>query len=161
MLSLSLVKTMHSTHLLHILLFPLTLRVCHAVQTLASTSQFVCNFYCVNIISFRLNDPADNFKEIYSTINPIDKCKYAGGFYKPLVTNEIIGVLRRGLCKRVTNIVPLFVDERDSRRCQTIKLGIVLNPDEAFRVIEKGPLANTPQALEFREFWGNLSECRR
>lgn len=39
--------------------------------------------------------------------------------------------------------------------------GISLEPSNAFTIIEKGPEANTPEATEFRNYWGKLSECRR
>lgn len=106
-----------------------------------------------------MHDPVNNFKNVHATIDAIDRCKYAGGsgtFYRSLVTDKIIKVLRQGLNRRATGVVPLLAEQPG-----TIELGIVLDPAEAFRIIEKGPVANTPEALEFGRFWGGLSECRR
>lgn len=146
--------------------FFLSITVCFKIYILFSASLFeFLKFrnYLKEILEhqffFRLHDPVGNFKNVHATIDAIDRCKYGGGsgiFYKPLVTDKIIKVLRQGLNRRATNVVPLFVEQP-----ATIELGIVLDPAEAFRVIEKGPIANTPEALEFRSFWGDFSECRR
>ncbi|XP_050522298.1 nucleolar protein 6 [Daktulosphaira vitifoliae] len=42
-----------------------------------------------------------------------------------------------------------------------IIVGLKLNPEKAFSVVERGPTANLPEAKEFRTFWGEKSQLRR
>jgi len=42
-----------------------------------------------------------------------------------------------------------------------ISIGFCFDSAEYDRVLEKGPEANQPEAAEFRQFWGDLSEIRR
>ncbi|KAG8276705.1 Nucleolar protein 6 [Homalodisca vitripennis] len=44
---------------------------------------------------------------------------------------------------------------------QNLVLGLRLNTETAYSIIEKGPPANEPQAEKFRELWGSLCELRR
>jgi U3 small nucleolar RNA-associated protein 22 len=37
----------------------------------------------------------------------------------------------------------------------------LLNPENAYNSIEKGSLADSSEAQDFRDFWGNKSEMRR
>jgi U3 small nucleolar RNA-associated protein 22 len=46
---------------------------------------------------------------------------------------------------------------RESRVC----IGLLLHPTHSRRVVDKGPSADTPQAKNFRAFWGKKSELRR
>ncbi|XP_054710530.1 nucleolar protein 6-like [Uloborus diversus] len=43
----------------------------------------------------------------------------------------------------------------------TVTVGFLLNPEVPLNNLEKGPLADDPQAKQFREFWGGRSELRR
>lgn len=43
----------------------------------------------------------------------------------------------------------------------TITFGVLLNGEFSNGVLEKGPLANTPEASEFRSFWGDKTDLRR
>ncbi len=42
-----------------------------------------------------------------------------------------------------------------------LTFGILINPENAYNSIEKGPLADSSEAQDFRDFWGNKSEMRR
>lgn len=44
---------------------------------------------------------------------------------------------------------------------QYLTFGLIINREKAFDSITKGPLANQPEAAEFRDLWGNKSEIRR
>lgn len=39
--------------------------------------------------------------------------------------------------------------------------GLILNPEFAFNVLDRGPSADSSEAEEFRKFWGSKSELRR
>ena len=40
-------------------------------------------------------------------------------------------------------------------------LGLLLDTDHAFSILTMGPPADSPEAKEFRSFWGERSELRR
>lgn len=40
-------------------------------------------------------------------------------------------------------------------------IGLKLNTQKANSVVERGPIANLPEAIEFRSFWGEKSQLRR
>ncbi|KAI4493829.1 hypothetical protein M0804_002005 [Polistes exclamans] len=77
-------------------------------------------------------------------------------------------VLKQGLGNRVRRICVLPEELRQwecekemSNNIGKISIGIDLNPDFCFNIVEKGPEANLPEAASFREFWCNKSELRR
>ncbi|XP_054288165.1 nucleolar protein 6-like [Macrosteles quadrilineatus] len=43
----------------------------------------------------------------------------------------------------------------------TLVVGLRLNPETAYSIVEKGPPANEPQAAKFRALWGDRCELRR
>lgn len=45
--------------------------------------------------------------------------------------------------------------------CGVTCFGIVLNPEHAYEIIEKGPVNDSNEAEMFRKFWGKKSEMRR
>ncbi|XP_033607618.1 nucleolar protein 6 isoform X3 [Cryptotermes secundus] len=97
----------------------------------------------------------------------MQKLDYTGHVY-PQALSLILEVLRKGLGQRVRHIsIVLPSTERwQLSKCppmsgQPITLGLTLNPEFAFSVLEKGPGANLPEAFEFRKFWGKKSEVRR
>ncbi|KIM24893.1 hypothetical protein M408DRAFT_316966 [Serendipita vermifera MAFF 305830] len=92
------------------------------------------------------------------------------GSYISFVTSSIDNVLRRALGNRVKAIVtihptspgrPISQSQPSSR--SSLKLGLVLDPDHAFRLIDRGPAVDAPQPTidEFRELWGDKAELRR
>ncbi|PSN31316.1 Nucleolar protein 6 [Blattella germanica] len=96
-----------------------------------------------------------------------DKLDHLGHMF-PLALSLILKVLLRGLQKRVLQVGILppsaqrwRVDEPFPSADEAITLGLNLDVEFAFSVMEKGPGANLPEALEFRKFWGKKSEVRR
>ncbi|XP_055636770.1 nucleolar protein 6 [Toxorhynchites rutilus septentrionalis] len=68
-------------------------------------------------------------------------------------------LLRRGLGPRASFIVPVQIKESAKL---TVTFGILLNPQEAFATVGKGPEAIDKAASdEFRDFWRGKSELRR
>jgi hypothetical protein len=79
------------------------------------------------------------------------KLNYMGHLY-PQALNLIVGILRKGLGERVRHIgIMLPSTERwqlakfPPSSGQPITLGLTLNPEFAFSVLEKGPGANLPE----------------
>lgn len=44
---------------------------------------------------------------------------------------------------------------------KSLQIGITLNPDNAFDILDKGPQANEESSKEFRDFWGSKASLRR
>ncbi|XP_046399816.1 nucleolar protein 6 [Ischnura elegans] len=86
----------------------------------------------------------------------------------PLALKIILSKVSTAVGKRTTIVAeqlsppsPWNISEDPPPSLVGFALGIRLNAETAFDVIEKGPQANTPEALEFQEFWGSKSELRR
>ncbi|XP_057323676.1 nucleolar protein 6 [Microplitis mediator] len=98
-----------------------------------------------------------------------DDCKLDLGLNKRAqVIRQLMDVLKKGLGKRVSEIYiqpEQFKDWEVTDDCSAgigkILIGLQLNPDYCFNIIDKGPGANLPEAEEFRKFWGTKSELRR
>lgn len=103
---------------------------------------------------------SEGFKNVYNSISEQEKCNYIG-FHDLIIIKTILRNLRKGLCKRVSHVVPISSDNNGNEYITRITFGITLDHGNAFSMIEKGPEANTPEALEFKKYWGTLSECRR
>lgn len=80
----------------------------------------------------------------------------------------LVSVLQRGLEKRVSQIGVLLgeyneweITETVPKDSRKIYIGLKLNPEFCFSIVNKGPQANLPEAQEFRKFWGKKSELRR
>lgn len=84
-----------------------------------------------------------------------DKIDYHNLVY-PHLRKLVLDVLRKGLSDRVSSIVPL--SQNDS---QEFVIGLILNPEHAYNIVDKGPQSNEPEALTFRKFWGEKAEIRR
>lgn len=74
----------------------------------------------------------------------------------PLLRKLVMNVLRKGLNDRVTSIVPVSQNNNIE-----LIVGLILNPENAFSIVDKGPQSNEPEADEFRKFWGEKAEIRR
>jgi U3 small nucleolar RNA-associated protein 22 len=72
----------------------------------------------------------------------------------PHLRKLLMEILRKGLGDRVSHVVPFLVDD-------SMVLGMTLNSDNAFNIVDKGPQSNEPEAEEFRKFWGGKAEIRR
>uniref|UniRef100_A0A336KUH3 Nucleolar protein 6 n=1 Tax=Culicoides sonorensis TaxID=179676 RepID=A0A336KUH3_CULSO len=95
-----------------------------------------------------------------------DKLNFCDNWY-PLMRKIIIPVLKKGLGNRVEfftpisyTIQPWSVNEPHYFKV-LFSIGLILNPSEAYQIVDKGPQANEPESKEFRAFWGEKSELRR
>lgn len=101
----------------------------------------------------------------HSTVE--DQMDYMG-FTTPLFIKILTILLSKGLKDRVLEItvkltapVTWSVCNDFTEDTSPVIVGLRLNPDTALRIVEKGPLANLPEAETFRAFWGGRSELRR
>lgn len=53
------------------------------------------------------------------------------------------------------------IDESPSDALQQLHLGIILNPDNAYEILDKGPESIDESASKFRTFWGEKAQLRR
>ncbi|XP_017076437.2 nucleolar protein 6 [Drosophila eugracilis] len=121
----------------------------------------------------------DNILKItnYSSINqmlmlhsqPKFKYDYANYGY-PQLLQLLTELLKKGLAERVHSILPLEtestpwpVENKAPVIGNYIQLGLILQPEHAYEVLNKGPATNEdPEgAAEFRSFWGERSNLRR
>lgn len=103
-------------------------------------------------------------QKVVNTENSFDYC----GYWYPHVTKSVMKVLRKGLDKRIHAILPIHdesktwaINEDCSSGDQGFKFGLVLNPEYALDILDKGPQSNLPEAEEYRQFWGSKAELRR
>lgn len=96
-----------------------------------------------------------------------DRNNFAG-FWFPQTLKMISNVLRKGLSDRIFHMVPIEtpftswnINEKPNRLEINFRLGLILNPERAYEILDKGPQANNETAEEFRKFWGSKSELRR
>ncbi|KAK9869244.1 hypothetical protein WA026_002994 [Henosepilachna vigintioctopunctata] len=109
----------------------------------------------------------NNFETVLQNVDTNEKAAYLGHHYF-LIIKILQSYLKRGLNKRVLNIVPLVPSlqmwdygVRQKLINHRIIFGIQLDPDSAFDILEYGPNLNDPGDTDFREFWGRLSSNRR
>ncbi|XP_053697010.1 nucleolar protein 6 [Sabethes cyaneus] len=106
-------------------------------------------------------DKPDLIRSVVETFgSEEDKLNYFGnvkGHFRKMIHK----VLRRGLGARVIFLVPIEVKETEDHEL-SITIGIMLNPQEAFSVVDKGPEAIDKVASDdFRQFWRGKAELRR
>ncbi|XP_014206566.1 nucleolar protein 6 [Copidosoma floridanum] len=96
-----------------------------------------------------------------------DKLNYDSDKYVQTV-KFMTNFLKKGLQKRISlvtafprNMKEWNLNERVPDDLEKMYIGIQLNPDCAFDIIEKGPEANLPEAEKFRKYWGSKSDLRR
>lgn len=80
-------------------------------------------------------------------------------------------LLRQGLGDRIKAVAilhptfePRSVSQAHPSNPDTIHVGLIFNPEHAFRLVDHGPAADEPDltiAERFREFWGDKAELRR
>ncbi|KAG5841083.1 hypothetical protein ANANG_G00195830 [Anguilla anguilla] len=82
----------------------------------------------------------------------------------------ILSLLQRGLGERVFLLThslspdpewPVDSEPPKHKDQPPLSFGLLLNPEFAASVLEKGPPADSPKAVEFRQLWGSRSELRR
>lgn len=94
------------------------------------------------------------------------------GYWHPNAEKLALAVLRKGLDKRIHAILPITavhdgnlkpwsINECHASNDKLIKFGLVLNPEYALDILDKGPQSNLPEAEDYRQFWGTKSELRR
>ncbi|XP_043253264.1 nucleolar protein 6 [Colletes gigas] len=118
-----------------------------------------------HLICFKNTQLLKNIVDSKST--SIDKLDY-GPNYRDQAIKILHNVLTKGLKDRVHQICVLpkeFAEWDCTEDIQddigNIFIGLELNPEFCFNIVEKGPEANLPDAVAFREFWGKKSELRR
>ncbi|XP_015124315.1 nucleolar protein 6 [Diachasma alloeum] len=106
-------------------------------------------------------------EKLFETV-PEDRRTDLGVHKRSHVVSLITKVLKKGLGRRVSQVYVKPEDykeweltEKSPSKLARIFIGLQLNPDFCFDIIDKGPEANSPEAAEFRDFWGNKSELRR
>lgn len=76
-------------------------------------------------------------------------------------------VLEKGLKERARRLLvqptPLrtWPLNKKPRNASSLTLGLILDPEHCFSVVDKGPVADAKEAEEFRAFWRDRSELRR
>ncbi|KAL7284370.1 hypothetical protein ACG7TL_001660 [Trametes sanguinea] len=93
-----------------------------------------------------------------------------GSVYNALMTT-LVSTLRRGLGNRAKAIAVLHPtsDVRPTSQAHPVNpsvvhIGIILDPEHAFRLVDHGPPAEETESertKQFREFWGEKAELRR
>ncbi|KOC59379.1 Nucleolar protein 6, partial [Habropoda laboriosa] len=96
-----------------------------------------------------------------------DKLDY-GPNYQAQAIKILYNILNKGLTNRVHQICVLPNDvmewectEDNCNNIGNIMIGLELNPKFCYSMVDKGPEANLPEAIEFRNFWGKRSNLRR
>ncbi|XP_065520202.1 nucleolar protein 6 isoform X2 [Lathamus discolor] len=93
-----------------------------------------------------------------------------GGNYVAAALPFIISLLVRGLSERALLVAhslpqisewPIDAEPPKHKDVGPLTFGLLFYPDFAASVLEKGPQADHPEALDFRTFWGEKSELRR
>ena len=82
---------------------------------------------------------------------------------------QIVDIIKKAVCDRILLIHHNYSEDKvwslnenpPQSSLKFITFGIIINKSLAFNGIMKGPLANQPEAQEFRAFWGEKSEIRR
>lgn len=83
---------------------------------------------------------------------------------------DLHALISRGLEQRVCVIQfkqspaskwDITSDPPDYESSEPVQVGLLLNPEFAFGVLDKGPPAESPEAKDFLDFWGDKSELRR
>ncbi|KAH0627778.1 hypothetical protein JD844_008114 [Phrynosoma platyrhinos] len=93
-----------------------------------------------------------------------------GGNYVAATLPFLLSLLERGLAQRImllTHTLPqtppwsINTDPPQHKDVGSLSFGLLLSLDFATRILERGPEADKPEAVEFRQFWGQRSELRR
>ena len=84
------------------------------------------------------------------------------------ILHFICSLLRKGLAQRLKAILPLEQAARAwpassaAQSCpEHLHLGLILDSEHAFEMLDKGPESIAPEAEEFRQFWGDKAQLRR
>ncbi|XP_010903751.2 nucleolar protein 6 [Esox lucius] len=103
-------------------------------------------------------------------LNLLNELMDHSGNYILTVLPFILSLLQRGLGERVRLLTHSLLpdpewsveSEAPKHKVQPhLSFGLLLNPEQAVSVLERGPPADSAKAAEFRQLWGSLSELRR
>lgn len=92
------------------------------------------------------------------------------GNYVLAVLPFILSLLQRGLSDRIHLLAyslpqdpewSVYGEPPMHKDQPPVSIGLLLNPERALSVLERGPAADSPEAAEFRQLWGSRSELRR
>ncbi|XP_061392483.1 nucleolar protein 6 [Musca vetustissima] len=118
-----------------------------------------------HILKINKSDAVEQILEMH--VSPADKYNNAGYTYT-LLHETITKLLKKGLHKRVDFLIPLeqailpwHINECPSEALQELHLGVILNAENAYEILDKGPESIDPSAAEFRAFWGEKAQLRR
>ncbi|KAM6289835.1 nucleolar protein 6 [Aegotheles albertisi] len=93
-----------------------------------------------------------------------------GGNYVAAALPFLVSLLARGLAERtllVTHSLPqipewsIDAEPPKHKDVGSLTFGLLFVPEFAASMLEKGPQADHPEAVDFRTFWGEKSELRR
>ncbi|NXI88521.1 NOL6 protein, partial [Rhipidura dahli] len=93
-----------------------------------------------------------------------------GGNYVAAALPLVVSLLARGLSGRAQLVAhslpqipewPIDAEPPKHKDVGPLTFGLLFVPEFAASTLEKGPQADHPEALEFRNFWGEKSELRR
>uniref|UniRef100_A0A2R5L987 Nucleolar protein 6 n=1 Tax=Ornithodoros turicata TaxID=34597 RepID=A0A2R5L987_9ACAR len=97
-----------------------------------------------------------------------DQLADADGNESYVAAHAVCSILRRGLNRRISLLSARLTASPEWGLNVTppepeasVDFGIILNSPECYNLVDKGPPADAPEALEFRNFWGDRSELRR
>ncbi|XP_044225414.1 nucleolar protein 6 [Thunnus albacares] len=118
---------------------------------------------------FQLCEPA---KLQYSCkkLNLLSELMDHSGNYVHTALPFILSLLQRGLGQRISLLThslspdPEWSVESEAPKHKAqppLSFGLLLRPELAASVLERGPPADSPKAAEFRQLWGSRSELRR
>ncbi|XP_078077355.1 nucleolar protein 6 [Mustelus asterias] len=93
-----------------------------------------------------------------------------GGNYVVTILPHLLSLLTRGLGQRIHLLAhsllqisewPINADPPKHKDSRHLSFGVLLDSAFSTNVLEKGPQADSPEAADFRDFWGDNSELRR
>ncbi|XP_030633851.1 nucleolar protein 6 [Chanos chanos] len=121
----------------------------------------------------------DNIFQLSGLVNLQASCKKLkllgelmdhSGNYVVTVLPFLLSLLQRGLGERICLLThslppdpewPVDSEPPKHKDQAPLSFGLLLTPEHAHSVLERGPPADSPQAAEFRQLWGSRSELRR
>lgn len=110
------------------------------------------------------------FQSSCKKLNLLSELMDHSGNYIQTALPFILSLLQRGLGQRIHLLThslspdPEWSVESEAPKYKDqppLSFGLLLNPELAASVLERGPPADSPKAAEFRQLWGPRSELRR
>lgn len=87
-----------------------------------------------------------------------------------VILDQLLALMEKALGNRIRSIAmkplevpmwPIYGSTINYSSLPNITFGLLLNDEYSFNVLDKGPNADSPEAAEFKAFWGKKSEMRR